>query len=47
MTFASSLPDALSSRFVANRWRLGVYRTPFSSIDMSATRWKRFRLEDW
>jgi hypothetical protein len=46
MTF-TSLPDAPSSSFAPNRRQLGVYRTPFSSIDMSATGWKRFRLKEW
>lgn len=47
MTFAHPLPDAPSSCFVGNQWQLGVYRTPFSSIDMSTRGWKRFRLKEW
>ena len=30
-----------------DQWRVGVYRTPFSTVDMSAAGWKRFRLKEW
>ena len=47
MNFAHPLPDAPSSCFLGNEWQLGVYRTPFRSIDMSAAGWKRYRLKEW
>ena len=47
MTLARPLPEAPSSPFAGNQWQLGVYRTPFAAIDMSATGWKRYRLKEW
>jgi hypothetical protein len=47
MTVARQLPEAPSAPFAGDQWQLGVYRTPFAAIDMSASGWKRYRLKEW
>ena len=44
---SAPLPEAPSSPLAGDAWRLGVYRTPFEAIDMSASGWKRYRLKEW
>lgn len=41
------LPDAPGGSLIDDRWQIGVYRTPFAEVDMSARGWKRYRLKEW
>jgi len=47
MMHVDTLPEAPRSVIAADRWQLGVYRTPFEAVDMNATGWKRYRLKEW
>ncbi len=47
MIHADALPEAPRSVVTANEWQLGAYRTPFESVEMGATGWKRYRLKEW
>jgi hypothetical protein len=47
MTSAQPLDDAPRAAFADERWQLGVYRTPFREVNLSAHGWKRFRLKEW
>lgn len=47
MTPTRPLPEAPASIFVGEQPQLGVYRTPFASVELSARGWKRYRLKEW
>ena len=47
MTSAPPLEDAPHATFADGRWQLGIYRTPFTEVNLSARGWKRFRLKQW
>jgi hypothetical protein len=47
MTERRALPEAPTSIVVGEQWQLGVYRTPFEAVDMSASGWRRYRLKEW
>jgi hypothetical protein len=47
MTPARPLPQAPSSLFSGDQPQIGVYRTPFERVELSARGWKRYRLKEW